>query len=224
MRAAGYRIYVCNDSFIHHFGSATFSANAVDYASTMKRNWTTFASKWGYPAVYPASGYEPARAIASGFDRSKHYVPVAGTGQGNETGAQAMATSQPALLLAAVVRSESDWAQIGRVVRRYLSAFEAGDAVMFAIACAGEVVAQTVGGRVQKMIDKLGIDPARSADVDVSDETALGTWAAQLRGAHRFEVCADGGQQLEEFDVLQAASPSDLRRLYARLESSTAPA
>lgn len=77
-RAAGYRIFVCNDVFIHHFGSQTFAANKVDWTATMRDNWSKFAAKWGYPAVYPQSGYLPSVAIDGGFSRERHYVPLDG--------------------------------------------------------------------------------------------------------------------------------------------------
>lgn len=75
-RAAGYRIFVCNDVFIHHFGSQTFAANSVDWTATMRDNWTKFAAKWGYPPAHPQNGYVPALAIDRGFDRQRHYVAL----------------------------------------------------------------------------------------------------------------------------------------------------
>lgn len=76
VRAAGYRIFVCDDVFIHHFGSQTFAANHVDWSSTMRENWKKFARKWGYPQAYPEQGYAPGVAIARGFERSRHFVPL----------------------------------------------------------------------------------------------------------------------------------------------------
>ncbi|MBV8197489.1 MAG: glycosyltransferase, partial [Candidatus Eremiobacteraeota bacterium] len=77
VRAAGYAIFICDDVFIHHFGSASFAANNVDYRQTMHRNWTHFAQKWGYPLEFPETGYQPRRAFAGGFDRERHYVAIA---------------------------------------------------------------------------------------------------------------------------------------------------
>lgn len=79
VRAAGYRIFVCNDVFIHHFGSQTFAANKVDWTATMRENWTRFAAKWGYAPVYPDNGYQPSEAIDRGFLRKRHYVPLTAT-------------------------------------------------------------------------------------------------------------------------------------------------
>jgi GT2 family glycosyltransferase len=76
VRGAGYQIYVCDDVFIHHFGSQSFLANNVDYMATMHANWSVFAAKWGYPSEYPTQGYDPRTAIYRGFDRSVHYAAL----------------------------------------------------------------------------------------------------------------------------------------------------
>jgi len=76
VRAAGYQIYVCDDVFIHHFGSQSFKANNVDYMATMRANWSIFARKWGYPAEYPTQGYDPRTAIYRGFDRARHFAEI----------------------------------------------------------------------------------------------------------------------------------------------------
>ncbi|MGH8163338.1 MAG: glycosyltransferase family 2 protein, partial [Rhodanobacteraceae bacterium] len=75
VRAAGYKIYVCDDVFIHHFGSQSFAANNVDWTATMQENWLKFAEKWDYPRLNTGS-YDPAHAIAGGFDRARHFVPL----------------------------------------------------------------------------------------------------------------------------------------------------
>ena len=64
VRAAGYTMFVCEDVFIHHIGSATFKANNVDYSARMQENWSKFAAKWGLPSEYPAFGYDARAAIS----------------------------------------------------------------------------------------------------------------------------------------------------------------
>ena len=76
VRACGYSIYVCNDVFIHHFGSRSFAANNVDYTKTMETNWRKFTEKWGYPQTFPANGYIGRDAYTRGFDRRKHFVQI----------------------------------------------------------------------------------------------------------------------------------------------------
>lgn len=78
VRGAGYQIYVCDDVFVHHFGSQSFKANNVDYMATMRANWSIFSRKWGYPSEYPTEGYDPRTAIYRGFNRAVHYAPLPG--------------------------------------------------------------------------------------------------------------------------------------------------
>ncbi|MFH1851403.1 MAG: glycosyltransferase [Candidatus Neomarinimicrobiota bacterium] len=44
--AAGYKIMVAEDVFIHHFGSASFTANSIDYAAAIDHNRQLFRLKW----------------------------------------------------------------------------------------------------------------------------------------------------------------------------------
>ena len=46
LRAAGYEIALCEDSFIHHFGSVSFRTNKVDYWGTMATNLARFVERW----------------------------------------------------------------------------------------------------------------------------------------------------------------------------------
>ena len=52
IRLAGYRILLCRDTFIHHFGSASFRAGGSRaFAELMRRNEEKFAAKWGFSPV-----------------------------------------------------------------------------------------------------------------------------------------------------------------------------
>ena len=225
VRAAGYRIYVCNDVFIHHFGSVSFQTNAVDYASTMYKNWAKFSAKWGYPAQYPANGYDPQQAIRAGFNRAKHYFPIPGYGapRTQETPPSAPGADRVHVLIAAVVKAESDWNTVGSAVRRYVQAFGAGDSATFAIVCTGDLAADTIGARIAKTIEKTGADPEASADVIVSDESDAATFLQSIAAEHRFAV-DENSAAVCGFEVLTARSPSDLRRLYQSLAPGNAPA
>lgn len=218
IRAAGYRIYVCNDVFIHHFGSKSFQANRVDYAETMNRNWAKFSSKWRYPPEFPVNGYDPAHAIRKGFNHAKHFVPI----KGFATPAAATAATDAhteisfQLVIAGVVSNEGDWTSIGGVVRRCLSVFNAQDSVAIAVMCAGTVDADLIGARIEKIMGKLGIDPARSIEVFVSDDSVGTTWFEQFVAAQRFRM-GPASPWLDGVPALEARSPSDLRRLYTKI-------
>jgi GT2 family glycosyltransferase len=82
MRAklAGWQLWMCNDSFIHHVGSSSFDANEVDYGASMARNWRHFKTKWGLSGneiMSGGGGYSPdAVLMRSTFDPQVHYAPL----------------------------------------------------------------------------------------------------------------------------------------------------
>ncbi|WP_094605997.1 hypothetical protein SPSIL_050840 [Sporomusa silvacetica DSM 10669] len=47
IRNAGYRLVLCRDTFIHHFGSVTFGEQTNQYNSLLKANRQKFVEKWG---------------------------------------------------------------------------------------------------------------------------------------------------------------------------------
>lgn len=208
VRAAGYKIYVCDDVFIHHFGSQSFAANKVDYASTMHANWQTFAAKWGYPPAYPQNGYDPRIAIARGFDRAKHYValPKAAPQSGEAAAYRA--------IFAAVVRDERDWNEVSAFLRRYVKAFRPDDRTLLSIAALGEGApdAATLGRRAERAIAKAGLQAQAVADVEIADEEDVQEWIGRLPApAYRL-----GSRGIGAYDALTPVSepnPSALRRL-----------
>jgi hypothetical protein len=168
VRSAGYGIFVCDDVFIHHFGSQTFAANNVDWTATMQQNWRKFAEKWGYPPEYPEHGYVTATAIARGFDRGKHYVPLPAA----DVPVEAANERQLQLAFTACVLRESDWDEVGAFARRYVQAFNADDPTLLKIHAGGEVMAEDLGRRVEKLLSRLGIDPQRAPDVEIVDHAS----------------------------------------------------
>jgi hypothetical protein len=165
VRAAGYRIFVCDDSFIHHFGSQTFTANNVDWAATMRENWKKFAKKWGYAETYPANGYSTTPAIRGGFDRARHYVPLPDSSIEDS----ADSAAEVSLAFVASVNDERDWNEVGAFVRRYVQAFTADDPTLLSITAAGSLSAATLGARIEKLLARMDIDPDRAADVEILD-------------------------------------------------------
>jgi GT2 family glycosyltransferase len=208
VRACGYSIYVCNDVFIHHFGSRSFAANNVDYTKTMETNWRKFAEKWGYPQTFPANGYIGRDAYTRGFDRRKHFVQIFPAAHELETGTQDVARADAERLanarvaFFAVVAGEEEWQRIAEFVGRFAKAFRAEDRAVLAIGAFGDANAQTLGSRIERIFKRLNIDPAQSADIVVSDEDDAPAWAQGFAAAGAVDAAA-----------VQDRSPSGLRRL-----------
>lgn len=159
VRSAGYQIYVCDDVFIHHFGSQSFTANKVDYAATMHANWSIFAAKWGYPPAYPKNGYQAQEAIRRGFDRARHFVPIVRESE----------ASAPVLFWAPV-ENERDWESVAPFVRRFLRAFTAGDAVELHLTLGADADAEAIARRIERAAAKLGLSADAIPEVVLADD------------------------------------------------------
>ena len=52
VRKAGYRLMLCKDSYIHHFGSVSFGKLSKQYEELLKTNRGKFEKKWGFDPCY----------------------------------------------------------------------------------------------------------------------------------------------------------------------------
>lgn len=207
VRAAGYQIHVCDDVFIHHFGSKTFAANKVDWQATMRENWTKFASKWALPPQQVDGGYQPLPVIRRGFVRDKHFfaLPAAAVQEAANERAYDV-------VFAAVVRDERDWENVANFVRRYVRAFDASQPVLLAIAALGGPVAADIGARANRIAAKERLSPDAVADIDISDETDVTAWVASLPNGRRLRVNESGTEAFDRLEHPAERSPSALRR------------
>lgn len=48
----GYKLLLCKDSYIHHFGSISFKENSSKYSALLKTNSKKFEEKWGFVSEY----------------------------------------------------------------------------------------------------------------------------------------------------------------------------
>jgi len=205
VRAAGYGIYVCNDVFIHHFGSRSFAANNVDYTKTMAQNWEKFAQKWGYTGPLPRNGYDPRRAIARGFDPRKHYFAIdrravePRTEEPQDTGSP---VAGAAIVFHLSVRDENDWKSVAEFTKRFARAFRGGDRALLAIGVFGDLTAETIAARVRRVFARAEVDLEASGDVEVSDEESETEWLSRFSGKRVIDAAA-----------LDDRSPSALRRV-----------
>jgi GT2 family glycosyltransferase/2-polyprenyl-3-methyl-5-hydroxy-6-metoxy-1,4-benzoquinol methylase/tetratricopeptide (TPR) repeat protein len=52
-RQAGYKLLICRDSFIHHFGGRSFIGNQLPSGDIMRENYLRYAEKWNLPKTLP---------------------------------------------------------------------------------------------------------------------------------------------------------------------------
>ncbi|NSB12955.1 glycosyltransferase [Clostridium beijerinckii] len=48
IQSEGYKLMLCNDTFIHHFGSTSFKENMDKFTSLLRENSIKFINKWGF--------------------------------------------------------------------------------------------------------------------------------------------------------------------------------
>ena len=201
-RAAGYSIYVCDDVFIHHFGSRSFEANKVDYTKTMHANWAKFSEKWGLPHEYPAAGYHPRPIFSKGFDRDRHYVALPqGQAEPKESFDDSALTGARIVFYAAV-HGENQWSGVAEFASRFVRAFKRDDGAYLAIGLFDSPVAESAAHRIERILQRAGIDAENSPDIELSDESDVAQWKARVAKAAAHDVAS-----------LKDRSPSALRRL-----------
>lgn len=71
-RLAGHRLWVADDSYVHHFGHKTFALVDEDYDALMRDNAMRYVMKWDLPLDRDPRGILPARA----FDPQRDRVPL----------------------------------------------------------------------------------------------------------------------------------------------------
>jgi GT2 family glycosyltransferase len=213
VRAAGYQIAICEDSFVHHFGSATFAANKVDYSATMAKNWALFAARWGLPETYPEGGYNALPAIERGFIRARDYVALPREARRDVACA---ADEQPRrsyeTAFVAVVDGDAAWSRVGPLVSNYVKTLCVDDSALFAIGVMGDADAVTIGARIARSIDRLKLANERVADVDVADvmPAEFNAWLAAIPATSRLRVAND--ERLAALAIAPDRSPSGFAR------------
>lgn len=52
IRTAGYRLVLCKDTFIHHYGSVSFNQQSAGFYNLLRKNAKIFEQKWGFNLIY----------------------------------------------------------------------------------------------------------------------------------------------------------------------------
>ncbi|TAM59492.1 glycosyltransferase family 2 protein [bacterium] len=162
-RLAGYKVWMADDVFIHHYGHRTFAAAKIDYAATMERNWGLFSAKYGLDPVN-RGGYETAQALARPFDPQRHRVSL-------ERYAPSTLPKLPPPRqgrLHAVLAEEADWQTASAFVRRYARAFAPEDPVDLVIWDQAGLGEATLRRRIERLLEREGIPEEQAAEVYVS--------------------------------------------------------
>lgn len=73
-RMAGYRLWIADDSYVHHFGHRTFRLLDEDYEDLLATNALRYALKWDLPLDADPRGILPARPFDP--DRDRVALPV----------------------------------------------------------------------------------------------------------------------------------------------------
>lgn len=71
-RLAGFRLWIADDSYIHHFGHRTFALVDEEYDALMRENTTRYVMKWDLPLDADPRGLLPERD----FDPLRDRVPI----------------------------------------------------------------------------------------------------------------------------------------------------
>ncbi|WP_234119662.1 glycosyltransferase [Clostridium hydrogenum] len=77
IRKAGYKLILCKDSFIHHFGSVSFKKNNNEYNAILNVNRNKFKNKWGFDPSYSSfTRYEIINLIDEPIDKPIRVLEV----------------------------------------------------------------------------------------------------------------------------------------------------
>lgn len=80
LRLLGYKLLLCKDTFIHHYGSVSFKSDTTSYLQLFARNNQVFKEKWGFASADALTIQVDMLAL---LDREVPSVPVGG-GNGDE--------------------------------------------------------------------------------------------------------------------------------------------
>ena len=72
-RLAGFRLWVADDSYVHHFGHKTFALTGEDYDALMLTNVTRYVAKWDLPEDIDPAASSRTGPSTPGRDR----LPIA---------------------------------------------------------------------------------------------------------------------------------------------------
>jgi len=177
---AGWGVGIAHDSFVHHFGSRTFTGARVNYTAQMESNWDRFASKWDAVGVRNGEGqllgYDPAGILERArFEPARHYAPLVARPYAGET-----ATFEhrgEAVLLAA---DDGDAAATALALRQACTALRAVSSVTLVVRV--DPADTSTVPALERLADELG--DAALPDIVLLEASELNDEAA-VRASHK---------------------------------------
>lgn len=204
IRTAGYRTWVAQDVYVHHFGSRTFAAlGPLAYDDAMDAGWERFKSRWNLPAHLDRT--QPFRVTLPTFNARDHFVPLPAiddpeffdSGEAFRPGVSPMAIPDRRQL---AFFHHPNWSGIAwqDVVAAYLRAFEPTDEVSLVL-WLDPVQGVSLEDASQLLLDsmeRMGIDPDQAPDLLlVPDVLDLAGLARLYAGTHCVVPAGDAIQE-----------------------------
>jgi GT2 family glycosyltransferase len=174
-RAAGYRIAMCDDVFVHRH-KVEYSVSSIGHADTDATLWTSFRRKWSLPGA-GIGAYDPTPLVDAGFEERLE-VAFVGT-----------------------VEDEASWGIAADALRAYFLAFDVRDPVSFVLGVArnGPQIGE-VAARIRRLLAAAEVSIDASMNVELvafEDATELLALARAPRVAVAFGARADAFASLE---------------------------
>ncbi len=212
---AGFKLLVCKDVLIHHFGSRTFSGAKIDYRKMMNRNWMKFKEKWGLPVNQPIeNGYRFDQIANKLFYPPLHYSPLEKNKDGLGEVDNPNINSKKSFKFLTVL----DWPEIPakfwQALEAYLNAFKADEDVSLVILSGEEeeLDLKEIGNRLEKAINGYGFEINNIPDIELTKFPEISRERLTLyrsiqayiptgelfEETHRKELRACGCRQVEE--------------------------
>lgn len=204
--AAGFKLGIARDSFVHHVGGQTFKAAGIDFIAAMQRNWGIFKTKWGLPADLDLNA--PVRIDIAGGDASRFVVPLPDRASVHEVGNPLTEAA------AALERADLDAALslYSKAVARYPGSLEARQGLAAALVGCGRL-----GEAAQTVMGAIALAPNSAAL-----RNYLGVILYQAGDMQGAESALSAAHYLEPGDVQSLLNLVDLTRGQQRYQEATA--
>lgn len=193
---AGYRIWIANDIFIHHFGSKTFDGEKIDYTALVLKNWEIFKAKWDLPNDRAIDGYYlPKELLTHPRAASLMVFPI-------------LCKQVPPLAIEGARNTNflvmPDWQRdipsLARLLKTYAGAFGPQDDVALLLwhDPSDGTELETVGAQLQALLDSEGLDPEVMADMVLHSEHPGPLAIAGVYRAAQAFLALEAGRGVEE--------------------------